>query len=84
VREEGETAIIANVVEGPRRERILKVFRRYCDGESLRQIVESTGHVKCTVSQDLHNVQDMIDKPFLRVQTQSVRRRSRRRPRSSG
>jgi integrase len=53
---------------------MLNVLRRYCGGESMRSIVESTGHAKSTVSMDLHTVQEMIGKPFLRVQEPSVKK----------
>lgn len=74
VRAQGEAAIVANIGEGPRRDRILDVFRRYCDGQSVRQIVAASGHAKCTVSYDLHGVQDMIGKKFLRVQQKSIKK----------
>ena len=78
VRDEGCAAIAENVVEGPRRDRILTVFNRYCDGRSMRQIVDETGHAKCTVSYDLHAVQDMIGKKFLRVQQTSIKKQIRK------
>lgn len=71
---EGEAAIAEKVPEGPRRDRVLDVFRRYCAGASLREIVKATGHAKCTVSYDLHAVEEMIGKSFLRVQTPSVKK----------
>ena len=71
---EGEAAIIEKVLEGPRRDRMLKIFRAYCDGGSLVGIVKTTGHAKCTVSLDLHTVQEWIGKSFMRVQTPSVKR----------
>jgi integrase len=71
---EGEAAIIEKVQEGPRRERMLKIFRAYCDGGSLVGIVKATGHAKCTVSLDLHTVQEWIGKSFMRVQTPSIKR----------
>jgi integrase len=71
---EGEVAINEKLPEGVRRERVLDVFRRYCAGASLREIVKATGHAKCTVSYDLHAVEEMIGKPFLRVQTPSVKK----------
>ncbi|MBP7830381.1 MAG: tyrosine-type recombinase/integrase [Kiritimatiellae bacterium] len=74
VRAQGEAAIVANIGEGPRRDRILDVFRRYCDGQSVRQIVAASGHAKCTVSYDLHEVQDMIGKKFLRTQQKSIKK----------
>jgi integrase len=70
---EGETAITNKVPEGPRRDRILDVLRRYCAGASLREIVTQTGHAKCTVSYDLHAVEEMIGKAFLRVQSSSLK-----------
>ncbi len=70
---EAETAVYAKVGKGPRRDRILNVLRRYCGGESMRSIVESTGLAKSTVSIDLHTVQELIGKPFLRTQAPSVK-----------
>jgi len=71
---EGGAAIIEKLPEGERRTRTLEIFRRYCAGESLRGIVKATGYCKGTVSNDLHAVQDMIGKPFLRLQTASVKK----------
>jgi len=70
---EGAAAIVEGLPEGPRRDRILDTFRRYCAGASVRQIVKEAGHCKATVSNDLHAAQDVIGKPFLRVQTASVK-----------
>jgi integrase len=74
----GVKAIAERVPAGERRDRRLDVFRRYCAGASVRQIVAATGYCKATVSNDLHAVQDMIGKPFLRVETTSVRAAVRR------
>ena len=71
---EGAAAIIEKLPEGERRTRTLEIFRRYCAGESLRGIVKATSYCKATVSNDLHAVQDMIGKPFLRIQTASVKK----------
>ncbi len=71
---EGEAAITAKVPEGTKRDRMLDVFRRYCAGASLREIVKASGHAKCTVSYDLHSVEEMIGKSFLRVQAPSVKK----------
>ena len=40
----------------------------------MRQIVTATGYCKATVSNDLHAVQDMAGKHFLRVQTTNVKK----------
>ena len=70
---EGEAAIREHIPEGPRRDRTLDTFRRYCTGASVREIVTATGRCKATVSGDLHAAQDLIGKPFLRVQSPSVK-----------
>jgi integrase len=75
---EGAKAIAERIPDGARRNRILDIFHRYCAGGSLSQIVKETGHCKATVSNDLHAVQDMIGKPFMRVQTTSVKAAVRR------
>ena len=49
IRDEGYAAIVENVAEGARRDRILTVFNRYCDGQSMRQIVDETGHATVEV-----------------------------------
>ena len=69
----GITAIMEGIPEGARRDRILDTFKRYCAGASVRDIVKEAGHCKATVSNDLHAAQDIIGKPFLRVQTASVK-----------
>jgi hypothetical protein len=43
----------------------------------MRQIVDETGHAKCTVSYDLHGVQDMIGKTFLRAQQKIIKKKIR-------
>jgi len=75
---EARAAIVENTPEGDRRARLLDVFGRYCAGASLREIVTATGYCKATVSGDLHHVQDMIGKPFMRVQAKSVKASIRR------
>jgi len=71
---EGTAAIMKGLPAGERRDRILDTFRRYCAGASVRQIVKAANHCKATVSNDLHTAQDIIGKPFLRVQTTSVKK----------
>lgn len=71
---EGEAAVTEKVPEGPKRDRMVDVFRRYCAGASLREIVKASGHAKCTVSYDLHTIEEMIGKSFLRVQAPSIKK----------
>lgn len=61
---EGVATITAKIPAGERRTRMLAVFRRYCAGESIRQI-EKAGYCKSTVSVDLHTLQDMLGKSFI-------------------
>lgn len=70
---EGEAAIRKQVPEGPRRERMLKILRLYCAGTSFRQITASTRIAKSTISGDLHAIQAMTGKNFLRRQTPSIK-----------
>ena len=63
---EGIDAIMANLPEGERRDRILNVFRRYCAGETYNTIVKEANLPKTTIAVDLHTVQDLIGKPFMR------------------
>ncbi len=65
VETEGSAAIAENFPKGARRERIERNFRRYCAGESVRQIEKKTRVPRVTVSADLHAVQDLIGKPFM-------------------
>jgi len=71
---EALAAINANMPEGNRRDRMENILRRYCAGASFREIVAATGYCKATVSNDLHKIEDMIDKRFLRVQSPSIKR----------
>lgn len=71
-------AIMESVPDGPRRARMLDILRRYCAGESFREIVRNAGHCKATVSGDLHAIQDLIGIRFMRVQTPSVKAAIRR------
>ncbi len=70
---EGLSAIETGIVDDLRKRRMLDLFTRYCGGASLRQIVEATGYCKATVSNDLHKIESLIGKRFLRVQTKSVK-----------
>jgi len=78
IQPEALAAIALNMPEGERRDRTTDVFRRYAAGASFREIVRATEYCKATVSNDLHAVQDMIGKPFLRVQAPSVKRAVRK------
>ena len=62
-------AIKANIPEGAKRDRMLDSCKRYCAGESYRDIVKATGKTKVTLSADLHAVQRMIGKQFLPVRS---------------
>jgi len=64
VEEEGVAAITEKIPEGKRRNRMIEVFKRYCGGQSIRQI-EQAGFNKATISADLHAVQEMIGHTFL-------------------
>ncbi len=63
--EEGRSAIMERFPDGPRRDRMLDVWRRYCGGQSVRQIKLLAGYSKPTVSADLHFVQDATGKNFM-------------------
>ena len=75
---EAHAAIAERVPEGKRRGRMLNVLRRYCAGESVREIVTATEYCKATVSNDLHAIEEMIGKPFLRAQIPGVKAAIRR------
>lgn len=63
----GSAAICDKVAEGPRRDRMLDILRRYMGGQSFRQIVEATQYSKGAVSQDLHKIEEWIGRPVLRT-----------------
>lgn len=67
----GAAAIRANIPEGERRDRMLDTLRRYCSGESVRDIAR-TGS-KCTVSADLAAVEEWTGKPFVRTQSPDIK-----------
>lgn len=71
---EALAAIAENISSSQRRDRMEDILRRYCAGASFREIVSTTGYCKATVSNDLHAVEDMIGKRFLRVQSPSIKR----------
>jgi len=70
----GVAAIEKNISDGARRSRMTDTLRLYCAGRSYRQISESKGYAQATISTDLHAVEDMIGKPFLRTQSPSVKK----------
>ena len=63
---DGAAAVMARITDATRRERTLDTFRRYCAGESVRAIHKATGRSKSEISHNLHAVEDMIGKPFVR------------------
>ena len=73
IKAEAAEAIRKGIPEGERRDRMLDVLTRYCAGTSYRQIVEATGYCKATISTDLHTIEDMTGKRFLRAQADSVK-----------
>jgi integrase len=74
VEEAGIAAIREMVQDAVRQDRIVDTLRRYCAGASVRQIVTATGYCKATVSGDLHAVERLIGRRFLRVQATSIKR----------
>lgn len=70
---EAAETVRKGIPEGERRDRMLDVLSRYCAGASYRQIVEATGYCKATISTDLHTIEDMVGKRFLRAQADSVK-----------
>ncbi|MEI6149351.1 MAG: tyrosine-type recombinase/integrase [bacterium] len=66
VEAEGTEAIMANLPEGGRRDRILDTFRHYCMGKSYNAIGKATNRAKTTIAVDLHAVQDLVTKRFMR------------------
>jgi integrase len=69
VKSEGLDAIEA-MPDGKRRDRIRDAFTRYCAGESVRTIAKPTSpdgkDRRGQVSADLHHVEALIGKPFMR------------------
>jgi integrase len=66
IEREGADAILETMQDGERRDRTLDTFRRYCAGESMRTICKETQRPKGTISYDLHTVEDLIGKNFIR------------------
>ncbi|MDO9541438.1 MAG: hypothetical protein Q7J98_03835, partial [Kiritimatiellia bacterium] len=62
----GVAAITKAIPEGPRRDRLLDTFKRYCAGAGVRQIENDTARPRSSVSTDLHTVQALIGQPFMR------------------
>jgi len=73
VLEEGQAAIVKNIADPVRRERMLNILRRYCGGASYRQIFKATGYAKSTVSTDLHTVEGLLGKEFMRVRGKNMK-----------
>jgi integrase len=68
VKEEGTESILAKIPAGERRDRILDTFQRYCAGDSYNVISKATDRSKGSISGDLHTVQRLVSKPFMRGQ----------------
>ena len=66
IESEGKAAILANVSEGARRERILTSFGRYCKGETFRDIEKETKIPRGVISADLRAVETWTGKRFVR------------------
>ena len=73
IEDEATEAIRAKIPEGKRQARMVDVLHRYCAGASYRKIVKAAGYSKGTISTDLHTIEDMLDKRFLRQQATSVK-----------
>ncbi|MDA0990965.1 MAG: tyrosine-type recombinase/integrase, partial [Verrucomicrobia bacterium] len=56
------------------RDRLAEIFRRYAAGESMQEIGDAVGLKKQSVSYHLHRIEDMVGKPFLRVQAPGYRK----------
>lgn len=67
IEKKGTAAIRKRVSADKRRDRMLDVLRRYCAGESVRDIAAETGYAKSMISTDLHAVQDWLGKGFMRT-----------------
>jgi integrase len=63
---EGKAAIARRIPEGERRDRMLETLHRYAAGASVRQIEKATSVPRSTVSADLHGVEAMTGKTFMR------------------
>ncbi len=63
---EAAAAIRNRFPEGPRRERMLDTFRRYADGESIRDVEKATGRARATISADLACIENWTGQRFIR------------------
>lgn len=59
-------AILDNVEHGSRRERMIEAFRRYCAGETFRQIEKTTGIPRGVLSIDMRAIESWTGKRFVR------------------
>ncbi len=60
-------AIREHVPEGDRQDRMLDTLRRYCEGQSYREIEKATGRVRGSISYDLNKVGEWIGKRFVKA-----------------
>ena len=63
-------AITAKVPEGDRRTRLIEVMQRYAAGQGLPTIAKALNASKSTVSLDLHGIEEMIGKQFMRARVE--------------
>jgi len=73
IKAEATKAVMDNVPEGKRRDRMLDALHRYCAGESYGKIYDRAGYAPATISGDLHEVEEMIGKRFVPVQAPSTK-----------
>jgi len=69
----GMAAIVANLPEGPRRDRTADNLRRYLAGAGLKRIARATGQAQSGISGDLHLVEQWIGQPVMRPPRRSIK-----------
>lgn len=84
IQAEGVNAIMENFPKDARRDRMLRVFQRYCDGASTNILAKELNVSKGTISNDLHAVQDLMTEPFIRVRVASKIRNATQEKRGDG
>lgn len=73
IKTEATRAIKQAIPEGQRRDRMLVTLQRYADGQSYKTIKSETESSLSQISEDLHIVEELIEKKFVRVQAPSIR-----------
>lgn len=69
---EAIAAIMAHIPSGQQRTRMIDTMRRYASGQGLPTIAKELKVSKSTISLDLHAVENLIDKQFIRSRIKSV------------